>query len=582
MMFMVKPVQFWRIVLFVCFIAGISACAHVVVPAGGPKDITPPVYLKSEPAQGASGVSTRKFQLRFDEFVQLNDPFTKVIISPPVKEFPEFRTRGKNVFINFPKTLQSNRTYTIDFGDCIQDITENNPYSNFRYTFSTGAYVDSLSLVGFTLNAFSQEPEKSASVFLYSNNSDSIPYKEIPDFIARTRADGSFEFSNLPAGNYKIFVLQDKNANMLFDLPNESIAFLDSLVIPQYVPMPDTSKQSDSIVIDSIPAPVLKQYILRMFEETDTNQRLLKSQASQYGMFQLIFKWPVRDLQYRFLKNAQAPDWCINEYSNKRDTVSCWVTNIKLDSVYIEVSDQGIVVDTIELGLKRLADTTQPAKNRTGKGNSIKDLGFKLSILPNAGNGRNLDLNGVLKLRFQHPLKDYDLNRVVLKEMLDSIGKPLNAMMHFTDTGIYRNLEIAYKWKGNTAYRLEILPGVFQDMYGLKNDSLWLDFRTTQVDDYGVLKLNITLPTSAPCVFQLLTEGNAVVKEALITESQTLTYDYMTAGSYKARIIYDTNGNGKWDTGKYLSKMQPEKVVHYPRGISIKKNWDTEIDWQIK
>ncbi len=568
--------------LFICALAVITSCANVVAPSGGPKDVTPPAYVKSEPAQGASGVLARKMEIRFNEFVQLNDPFTKVVISPPVEEFPEFRTRGKYVVVTFPKALQSGMTYSIDFGDCIQDITEDNPYSNFRYVFSTGDHVDSLSLLGFVINAFSLEPEKAASVYLYRNGYDSIPYKKIPDFIARTRVDGSFEFTNLPSGNYKIFVLRDNNTNMIYDQPNEGIAFLDSLVIPQYIPLPDTIKATDSTKSDSIVMPVIKHYLLRLFEEIDTNQRLLKAQTPQLGQFQLIFKWPVRDLQYRFLKKPQSGSWVLNEFSKNRDTVSCWVTDIHLDSVFIEVSDQGIVMDTLEIGMKRMADTTKQINNRSGKGNSGKEQQFKLIVQTNAGPGRNLDLNGQLKLQFLHPVADYDLSKVILKEIIDSVGIPVKATMAFTDPGINRHLEIVYPWKAQASYAIEILPAVFRDIYGLSNDSVFVKFNTTQYEDYGVLKINLKLPDNSNCIFQLLNESNSVVLETPVSTSRLLTYEYMKAGNYKARIVYDNNGNGKWDTGCYLRNIQPEKVMNYPRTMSIKKNWDTEIDWEIK
>ena len=41
-----------------------------------------------------------------------------------------------------------------------------------------------------------------------------------------------------------------------------------------------------------------------------------------------------------------------------------------------------------------------------------------------------------------------------------------------------------------------------------------------------------------------------------------------------ARIIFDSNGNQKWDTGNYLKKIKPEKVSYYPTLIEMRANWE--------
>jgi hypothetical protein len=53
----------------------------------------------------------------------------------------------------------------------------------------------------------------------------------------------------------------------------------------------------------------------------------------------------------------------------------------------------------------------------------------------------------------------------------------------------------------------------------------------------------------------------------------------MPPGAYTLKIVFDENDNGKWDTGNYLEKAQPEKVSIYPEEINIRSNWDLDIDW---
>ncbi|UCE93170.1 MAG: hypothetical protein JSV73_10205, partial [Flavobacteriaceae bacterium] len=45
---------------------------------------------------------------------------------------------------------------------------------------------------------------------------------------------------------------------------------------------------------------------------------------------------------------------------------------------------------------------------------------------------------------------------------------------------------------------------------------------------------------------------------------------------FMIRIIYDDNGNGKWDTGNYLLNLQPEEVYYVKTILEAKANWELE------
>jgi hypothetical protein len=576
----------WLLLLFVGAILLVSACANIVAPTGGPADRTPPVYVKSEPGQRSVSFIGKKLKITFNEFVMLNDAANQVVVSPPLKELPEFRASGKSVIVEFREALKDSTTYTLYFNDCIEDITENNPFSGFHFSFSTGAYTDSMKVAGIVVNAFTLEAEKGTYVMLYKKPYDSIPYKEVPDYIAKTATNGLFEIDNIAPGKYMVFSLRDANYNLLFDQPNEQIAFYDSLVIPQYIPTIDTAKKnfkpSDSLAIDTVKPVVLKQIVLKQFEEVDTIQRLLKAKSDMAGRVQMIFKWPVGNLKIRFLKNPKDDNWKLEEYGINRDTINCWIRDIKTDSLFIEVSDNGIVLDTIELGLKKLADSAQ-VKGSGGKGSIENNAPFKLLMSPNASNGRKFDLYRKLNIRFLHPIKESDFSKIIIKEMPDTIGKIVTPSISFIDSDVKRNLLIDYPWKVKMRYELFIPPGTFTDIYGLKNDTLLLIFTTTDIEDYGVLKVNLKIDSNktGPYIFQLLGDNKTVIQERNLDKPGSIQFDYLSPGNYTARIIMDKNGNRKWDTGKYIKKIQPETIYNYPAVMTLKANWDTEIDWEL-
>jgi uncharacterized protein (DUF2141 family) len=562
--------------LLCAVLAGMMSCAHVVAPSGGPADHTPPKMTVAEPPLGSRNCRPKKIKIKFNEFVLLKDQFTQIVISPPVAKMPEFSYHGKIVVVDFQDSLRANSTYTINFGESVQDITEGNILSGFSYTFSTGQFTDSLTLMGKVINALSNEAEKGSDIYLYRSTSDSLPYKAIPDFVTRSGADGTFEFNNLPPGNYKLFALKDKNANMRYDPFTESIAFSDSLAIPSWVPPADTAK-NDSVAKDSSSAVFVRHYQLRMFDETDSIQKLLKATAADYAMVKMFFSQPLMNPEFTLLKKSPGSDWALMEYNKSRDTLTCWIKDPSRDSLHVAISD-GPFRDTINMAIKKAPDTTssgKPGKKPGGKGSV-----FKLaSYLPA---GRSIDLNRPLQLEFSHPLSEQNIAAIALSEMIDSTGIPIKATIAFTDPGINRHLTINYAWKPNTTYRLRIMPGVFRDIYGFNNDSIFVDLKSREVEDYGVLKVNLSMGTPQHALFQLLAENGSLIRQSVVEASGKIEWDYMNAGTYKARIIYDDNHNDRWDPGNYLKNIQPEGAVNYSGSIVIKKNWDTEIDWTIK
>jgi hypothetical protein len=47
------------------------------------------------------------------------------------------------------------------------------------------------------------------------------------------------------------------------------------------------------------------------------------------------------------------------------------------------------------------------------------------------------------------------------------------------------------------------------------------------------------------------------------------------------RLIFDSNENGQWDTGNYLKKNQPEKVLYYPRELEVRANWELDETFTV-
>ncbi|HEY4799943.1 MAG TPA: Ig-like domain-containing protein [Bacteroidia bacterium] len=571
---------FWLFAISYWLLA--NECAQIIPPNGGQKDITPPRAIKYIPDSAQTNFKSKNIVISFDEYIQLTDLQKQLMISPPMVNMPDVKVKGKMLYVSLKDTLLKNTTYALNFGNAIRDITENNPLENFQYVFSTGSFIDSLSLKGTVLNAADQKPEKGVLVMLYDRFDDSIPYKKLPSYFSRTKEDGSYKINNIKAGRYKIFALKDANANYLYDTPAEQISFSDTLI-----EMGKSSKKN-----------------LLLFKEVPKKQKLKKATIAEHGHAIFAFAKPLVDsLKLEFLSQKPKVN-VVYEYSKEKDTLHYWFADDLKDSMKIKVSEGNKILDTVYL---RPLTLEQTKNNKRGEK-------WGLRVRASANKNISLNLNEPFSLSFSHPLlyqsqwhgaKQYDSllkyfdSRISIKQ--DSSILSFHDSLNFSSFG---NKKINFQkvqvqgswdrnigwglfqlrnWKENTIYHLFIKPGTFTDIFGLKNDTIKIDFKTQEEKYYGTLKLSLKTPkTNLKYILQLLDENNNLVDQQKMSKAQTFNYAYLAPGKYKLRIICDDNDDGKWTTGNYLMHQQPEKIIFYPKAITIRSNWDLELEWKLE
>ncbi|MFH1320344.1 MAG: Ig-like domain-containing protein [Bacteroidota bacterium] len=603
-----------------CFI--LSKCATIVPPSGGPKDITPPEVEKSIPENYSTQFSANVIKITFNKYIQLNDLYNQLIISPPIEPIPDFKIKGKTLIIKLDVEFMGNTTYSFNFGDAICDINENNPIENFQYVFSTGEFLDSLSISGKAMNAFDMKAEKGILVMLYDcdrrdaishqtgdgnrdsieNKCDSLPYVKLPDYFTKTGSSGKFKINNIKNGKYKVFALMDENRNYLYDLPNERIAFLDRVIDPADTRTiaPDTGVSRFKTV------PRIAEIQLSLFEEKKTKQRLIKAYAGQYGKITLIFKEPADNVRIRPLNFSSKKPWEIADFSKNKDTLHYWFT-MGIDTLVLEVNDyepgitgQPVFSDTVEIPVEKEKDKIKlsiktnlpaPGKIRPGKQKGITNVLF--------------DLYENIQVVFSHPVTAYDFSKVIITERIDTMRKDTIKYEVIFDDKAMRRFELKYPWKPDSVYQLYIPQGCFKDIFNLTNDSLCVDFKIRSLSYYGSIKVKLDMSERLPgemqsslygtkkdstiehnYIVQLLDEKENIVGEKIISYTgsvkQVIWYEYLKPNNYKLKMIYDINNNSKWDTGNYLQKLQPEKVIYYPGTITVRSNWDIEVEWKME
>ena len=205
-----------------------SGCAQIIAPTGGPRDTLPPKLVTANPGLKATNFTGNRVNLYFDEYVHLQDIQQNLLVSPTPKYNPYIDSKLKSVTIRLRDTLELNTTYTIDLGNSIRDINENNALKDFKYVFSTGTSIDSLNFSGKVQVAETGNVDSTLIVMLYKNLADSAVIKQKPKYIARLDGKGNFLFQNLSGGAYKVYALIDADGSRTYNSKAELFAFADS------------------------------------------------------------------------------------------------------------------------------------------------------------------------------------------------------------------------------------------------------------------------------------------------------------------------------------------------------------------
>ena len=593
--------------LLMMVIIGYS-CASMGTPDGGPYDEMPPKFVGSSPRLHAVNVKDKKIELEFDEFIKLEKPSEKVVVSPPQLEQPEIKVVGKKVVAQLFDTLKHATTYTIDFSDAIVDNNEGNPMGNFTYSFSTGATIDTMEVSGAVLNAEDLEPIKGIQVGLHMNLNDSALNTLPFDRVSRTDSRGRFSIRGVAPGKYRIYALMDGNQNYLYDSKTETVAFSDSIIIPSM--MPATRQDTlwkDTLTIDTIKTVGYTRFmpddiILRAFKEENTRQYLSRKERDKENHFILTFSAKADTLPTLKGLNFDEKDAFVIEANEGNDSICYWVKDslvyqmdtlaIQVDYLYTDTLDQLVPkTDTLYLANKLTREQRdklkkqeeekkeKERKKREKKGEAPKPeptLFLKMNVdAPSA-----FDINRNVVLSFDEPLARIDTSsiHVSVKEDTLWVEKPFILV---ADSVIPRRYEILADWQPDREYQLKIDSTAITGLYGLHTDKVDQSFKVKKLDEYGTLFFNIR-GVNQPAIVELLDAAGKVIRQQRVTSEGTADFYYLAPNTkYYVRMFMDRNGNGKWDTGNVEKRMQPEEVYYLPKSWEMKANFDFEETWDI-
>lgn len=524
----------WKVILIFIFILSFSRCAKTGTPTGGPKDTIPPVILKSNPENYNTQFSGNEIRIYFDENIKLKDLQQNLIISPPLKYTPVITplTSSKVMKIKLIDTLQENTTYVLNFGNSIIDNNEGNEFENFKYVFSTGNYIDSLKVTGTIKDALLPNLDKKTTVLLYEvteDFKDSIVFTEKPTYITTTKdVDPSYELTNLKEGKYLLVALQEETSNYTFQPKKDKIAYLkDFITIPTDTTYELTLFKEIPDYKMTRPSHITKNKIDFGFEGNMDSLEITPITKLPESFTSQIIKDKQKDTLHYWFKPAVS----IEEI----DTLRFLATRKgNLDTLVVKMRD--LFADSLQIG--------------------------KLS-------GNILIPRDSLKIGSNTPLSAINTEKINGIDK-DSVALELSV---FLDK-IKNEASIIFPKKDDERYRITILPEAFEDFFGNTNDTLNLQIKTNPLSDYGTLRFSLQNIKEFPVIVELVDDKFKVIASEYLNENKDVYFDYLSPNKYYLRITYDANKNEKWDTGNFLNKMQPEKVIYYPKQVEVRSNWD--------
>nr|WP_294762415.1 Ig-like domain-containing domain [Prevotella sp.] len=574
-------------------------------PDGGWFDETPPKVIGASPADGAVNVNQKKINIYFDEFIKLDNPSEKVVVSPPQLEQPEIKGAGRRIQISLVDSLKANTTYTIDFSDAISDNNEGNPMGNYTYSFSTGAAIDTMEVSGHVLESENLEPVKGILVGLYADHADSAFRTKPMLRVSRTDSRGRFVIKGVAPGSYRIYALQDQDGDYKFSQKSEKIAFSHDIIVPSCKP----DVRQDTTWVDSLHIKSIDQVdyihflpdniVLRAFTEPLTDRFFLKAERQKANSFTLFFSYGDSILPQIKGLNFDAENAFLVETSEKKDTITYWLKDTALvnqdtllmDITYRMTDSTGVLVNKTDSAQeilskepyakrmknmeKELAAWTKKQEKKKKKGEpydsvmEVKPLDVQLSVSSQFDPDQNVIFS------FPTPLAKVDTAAIHLYAKHDTLW--YRAPMEFLPLE-NRKYELRGEWRPDIEYSLEVDSAAFEDIYGLASKPIKQGFKVNSLDTYGTLLVNITSLHDLPLIVQLLDAQDKVVKETK-TVNGVAEFYYLKPQKYYMRLIVDRNNNGKWDTGNYASDQQAEEVYYYPEAIECKAKWDLTESW---
>ena len=533
------------------------SCAKQSVPTGGPKDTIPPQMIAVVPQKNAVNFSGNKVELTFNEFINLDNPKEQILITPDVGKKFEITAKKKRVELTFEEKLQDSITYSINFREAVKDITEKNPAENLKIAFSTGSYIDSLSIKGIVKDPLINKEVKNATVAIYESDTFNI-FAHKPSYISRTDEKGAFILENLKPGKYYLYAFNDANRNLTVDSKTEAYAF-DTTTY-------DLKKNADTgtlhfLRLDSRPIKLTSArpygtYCNIKFSKGIDTYRLTSISA---------------DTIYSIVAEDNASLNVYKTFSQDSLRVRVRATDSLSQSIdttlYVKFSERKSEPENFQVSAENWKLLIHKAKlegsllyNKPIASVNYDSMFFQLDSLNSISFGPS-DLSWEPKEKRIRIVKNID------KKLINQLFPPTEEA---TATVPTTSLSTFPK------NQLMIGTAAFISVEFDSSQAILETIRPLGLEETGIIRANVQTHHSH-FILELVDKSFKVVRR--VDDVSAATFDDLTPGDYQLRLIIDSNNDGKWSAGNIMKKQQTESVKYYLTEkkstiISLKANWE--------
>jgi len=515
--------KIYSLFLFVFLICLTFSCAKTGRPDGGPKDENAPLFVTAKPPYESANFNKKEIKLNFDEYIVLKELNKQLVVSPPMKNPPLITPQGtpsEFLKIEIIDTLKLNTTYIFNFGNAIQDNNEGNQLENFKYVFSTGDYIDSLTTFGSVKDAKLLETPRSVNVLMYridSTFNDSIIYKRKPDYVTSTLDTTNYTFTNLRKGKYLLLALKEPLNDYIFNPKTDKIG-----VYKNYIQLPKDSILENPLVL---------------FKEEQPFE-FARAKETKKGKIEFGFYGDPKAMKVRLLSKTPEQFKSIAKFDTEKDTLNYWFTPLETDSLNFTVTNKEFI-DTITVRLRK------------------KKID---SLIVSASTSNILDLRDTFFIRSNTPIVKIDTTKI---NLFDKDTLAVNYTINRSKTE--NKIAVIFDKKPKNNYKLLMYKNALTDIFEVANDSTTYAFKTIEIEDYGRITIKVENLKSKNVIIELLSGKNQdkLIERRFITSSSQLIFDLLKPMKYTVRAIIDENKNNKWDTGSYLKKQMPEKIIYH-------------------
>jgi uncharacterized protein (DUF2141 family) len=530
-------------------------CAKQTSPTGGPKDTIPPRVISSNPAEETINFGGRKIEITFSEFIGLNNPKEQVIITPSVGKDFEITAKKKTVVLEFDKALEPNTTYTINFRDAVQDLTEKNPVRNFQFALSTGSYIDSLSISGSISNLLTGKKGEDATVAITPDNDTFNIFKHPATIFTKTDKQGLFRIDHLKPGKYFIYAITDKNKNLVADSKTEAYGFRsESLNLTN-----DTAQINIGLVkLDARPLKVSSARPYNTYFNIRTSKNVREIKLTAVNGSPLEYSFTDDQSNVKLFNTTGTKDSLAFNFT-ALDSIGNYIDTV----LYAKYSDR-------EVEPEKFTMAVDPGMLIADRGTFDATLKFSKPVTTIIYDSIYFEIDSLTRINFQKEdfTTDKKSNTLLMKKRFNKNLFPV------IDQNKPAAADTTPKRKMKNNFHLGTAAFI-----SVEGDSSKVSNTPIEPQNGETLsKIIYEFKTTETVVIQLLDREQKVVQQ--IYNKPVGQFENLLPGEYSVRVIIDRNKNQDWDPGNFYKNEEPEKIIYYvepekkSERITLKSNWE--------